>query len=147
MTADHPDHTSFFRALATAARGDAEPARGMFLDLADFDAWTERWLALSPDADAMDRVNPAYVPRNHLVEEALTAATDDDLGPIEQLLDVLAAPYDVRPGWSARRAGPRLVRGLPDLLRHLPLDRTAVLVIQRRLLQVRRQRGADGVTP
>ena len=98
MTADHPDHTSFFRALATAARGDAEPARGMFLDLAGFDAWTERWLALSPDADAMDRINPAYVPRNHLVEEALTAATGGDLGPFEQLLDVLAAPYDVRPG-------------------------------------------------
>ena len=98
MTADHPDHTGFFRALATAARGDAEPARGMFLDLAGFDAWAERWLALSPDADAMDRVNPAYVPRNHLVEEALSAATDGDLAPVEQLLSVLAAPYDVRPG-------------------------------------------------
>ncbi len=97
MTADHPDHTSFFRALATAARGDAEPARGMFLDLAGFDAWTKRWLALSPDADAMDRVNPAYVPRNHLVEEALSAATDGDLEPFERLLAVLAAPYDVRP--------------------------------------------------
>ena len=98
MTADHPDHTTFFRALGAAARGDAEPARGMFLDLAGFDAWTDRWLALSPDADAMDRVNPAYVPRNHLVEEALTAATDGDLGPFEQLLDVLSSPYDVRPG-------------------------------------------------
>ena len=32
-----------------------------------------RWLALAPDAAAMDRVNPAYVPRNHLVEQALTA--------------------------------------------------------------------------
>ncbi|WP_242498297.1 protein adenylyltransferase SelO [Nocardioides glacieisoli] len=98
MTAGHPDHTGFFRTLATAARGDAEPARGMFLDLAGFDAWAERWLALSPDADAMDRVNPAYVPRNHLVEDALSAATGGDLGPVERLLSVLAAPYDVRPG-------------------------------------------------
>ena len=46
----------------------------------------------------MDRVNPAYVPRNHLVEAALAAATDGDLGPVEELLEVLAAPYDVRPG-------------------------------------------------
>ena len=98
MTADHPDHTSFFRSLAGAARGDAEPARGMFLDLPAFDAWTQRWLALSPDAVAMDRVNPAYVPRNHLVEEALSAATNADLEPFERLLGVLAAPYDVRPG-------------------------------------------------
>ena len=98
VQADHVDHTSFFRSLSSAARDDAEPARGMFLDLAGFDAWTRRWLALSPDADAMDRVNPAYVPRNHLVEEALAAATDGDLDPLGRLTEVLAAPYDVRPG-------------------------------------------------
>lgn len=98
MRDNHVDHTSFFRGLGAAARGDAEPARGLVLDLAAYDAWAERWLALAPDAAAMDRVNPAYVPRNHLVEEALAAGTDGDLGPLQQLLDVLAAPYDVRPG-------------------------------------------------
>jgi uncharacterized protein YdiU (UPF0061 family) len=98
MQDNHVDHTSFFRGLGAAARGDAGPARGLVLDLAAYDAWAERWLALSPDADAMDRVNPAYVPRNHLVEEALAAATNDDLEPFERLLDVLAEPYDVRPG-------------------------------------------------
>ncbi len=92
------DHTSFWRRLSAAARGAAEPARSMVLDLAAFDAWCERWLALGPDADAMDRQNPVYVPRNHLVEEALTAATGGDLGPVHALLDVLAAPYDERPG-------------------------------------------------
>ena len=98
VQADHVDHTSFFRSLSTAARGDAEPARGLFLDLAGLDAWTRRWLALAPDADAMDRVNPAYVPRNHLVEEALAAATDGDLDPLARLMEALAEPYDVRPG-------------------------------------------------
>ena len=43
----------------------------------------ERWRALGPDADAMDRVNPVYIPRNHLVEEALAAATDGDLEPLD----------------------------------------------------------------
>jgi uncharacterized protein YdiU (UPF0061 family) len=46
----------------------------------------------------MDRVNPVYVPRNHRVEEALAAATGGDLGPFERLLDVLAKPFDERPG-------------------------------------------------
>jgi uncharacterized protein YdiU (UPF0061 family) len=95
---DHVDHTSFFRSLGAAARGDAEPARGMFLDLAGFDAWAERWLAVGPHAAAMDRVNPAYVPRNHLVEEALDAATAGDLEPFDRLLAVVSAPYDERPG-------------------------------------------------
>jgi serine/tyrosine/threonine adenylyltransferase len=46
----------------------------------------------------MDRVNPVYVPRNHLVEEALAAATGGDLAPFERLLDAVTAPFDERPG-------------------------------------------------
>ncbi len=94
----HVDYTSFFRDLGTAARGDSEPARGLFLDLAAFDAWAQRWLALDPDPLAMDRVNPVYIPRNHLVEEALAAAVTDDLDPLRRLLEVLSGPYDRRPG-------------------------------------------------
>jgi uncharacterized protein YdiU (UPF0061 family) len=92
------DYTSFFRQLAGAARGDAEPARGLFLNLAGFDGWLARWRATNPDADAMDRVNPVYIPRNHLVEEALAAATAGDLAPMQQLLAALSRPFDHRPG-------------------------------------------------
>lgn len=92
------DHTSFYRMLGRAARGDREPARGEFVDLAAFDAWLARWQALAPDADAMDRVNPVYIPRNHLVEEALAAATAGDLDPLARLLAAVTAPYDERPG-------------------------------------------------
>ncbi len=92
------DYTSSFRLLGTAARGDAEPARGLFVDLAAFDGWLTRWHALTPDGEAMDRVNPVYVPRNHLVEEALAAATSGDLAPLAGLLDATASPYDERSG-------------------------------------------------
>ena len=102
---NHVDQTSFFRALGRAARGDTEPARGLFLDLATFDSWAERWRALGPDADAMDAVNPVYIPRNHLVEESLAAATEGDLGPLERLLDAVTAPFDERPGLE-RHAAP-----------------------------------------
>ncbi|OBJ31465.1 hypothetical protein A5621_21945 [Mycobacterium colombiense] len=99
---NHIDYTSFFRALGHAARGDAkadaEPVRGLFMDLAGFDAWLTRWRALGPDADTMDRSNPIYIPRNHLVEEALTAATAGELGPLEQLLAAVTDPYTERPG-------------------------------------------------
>ncbi len=98
LQSGHVDHTSFFRGLGAAARGDAEPARGLFLDLAAFDAWLESWSALGPDADAMDRVNPLYIPRNHLVEEALDAGTGGDLAPLERLLDAVTRPFDERPG-------------------------------------------------
>jgi uncharacterized protein YdiU (UPF0061 family) len=92
------DLTSFFRALGAAARGHTEPARRLVLDLASFDAWAARWQQLGPDPEAMDRTNPAYIPRNHLVEEALEAATAGDLVPLERLLDAVTRPYEVRPG-------------------------------------------------
>ncbi len=97
LAADHVDWTSFFRRLADAARGDAEPVRLLFLDLAGVDGWLARWRALGPDGDAMDRVNPLYIPRNHLVEEALDAATAGDLTLVEELLEVLADPFTQRP--------------------------------------------------
>jgi len=94
----HVDFTSFFRHLGQAARGDNEPARGLFVDLARFDDWLSRWQDLGPDAELMDRVNPIYIPRNHLVEEALTAATGGDVAPLSQLLDAVTAPYTQRAG-------------------------------------------------
>lgn len=99
------DYTSFFRHLSQAVRGDAEPARGLFVDLARFDGWLSRWRSMGPDAELMDRVNPIYIPRNHLVEEALTAATAGDLAPLGQLMEALRTPYDERPGME-RYASP-----------------------------------------
>jgi serine/tyrosine/threonine adenylyltransferase len=82
----HVDYTSFFRQLSQAGRGPAGPA--------GFDDWMSRWRALGPDAELMDRANPIYIPRNHLVEEALTAATAGDLDPLERLLVAVTNPYD-----------------------------------------------------
>jgi uncharacterized protein YdiU (UPF0061 family) len=95
---NHVDWTSAFRALGAAAGGDVEPVRGLFVDLAAIDDWLGRWRSLRPDADLMERTNPVYIARNHLVEEALEAATGGDLGPVHQLLQVLQHPFDERPG-------------------------------------------------
>ncbi|MFE5839358.1 YdiU family protein [Arthrobacter sp. NPDC056493] len=92
------DYTSFFRRLGTAARGNGGPARDLFPRPDVFVAWAGRWQAMDPDADVMDRVNPAYVPRNHLVEEALSSATGGDLGPLRRLLEAVTDPYNERPG-------------------------------------------------
>jgi len=83
------DYTSFFRALSD------NPER---LDVAGIDEWIPRWRALNPDAALMNQTNPLYIPRNHLVEEALTAATAGDLNPLGQLLVAVSAPFTERPG-------------------------------------------------
>jgi uncharacterized protein YdiU (UPF0061 family) len=106
LHAQKVDFTSCFRALASSLLSDAAPARSLFTEPGAFDAWSGRWRAqLSSHArdqrataEAMDRVNPVYIPRNNQVEDALAAATAGDLQPFRRLLDVLALPFDRRPG-------------------------------------------------
>ena len=96
------DYTLTFRRLArTLGESDAtaptEPAPSSALE-----SWTSRWRdQLTAEGrteatvvDAMNATNPAVIPRNHLVEEVLTAATDGDLAPFERLLSVVTTPFD-----------------------------------------------------
>jgi len=114
MHAQGVDWTEGFRALPAAARGDRGPARALFVDRAAFDAWADRWEQEMPAdeaereirAAAMERVNPAYIPRNHLVEEALAAAVEGDMDPFAKLVEVVAAPFDERPGLERYAAPP-----------------------------------------
>ena len=57
----------------------------------------------------MRQHNPAFIPRNHNVEEALLAATSrGDVSVMERLLEVLATPYDHErdlPTYTASRSG------------------------------------------
>jgi uncharacterized protein YdiU (UPF0061 family) len=95
------DYTSFLRTLAAVARRNREPAVERLVDEASFDDWSKRWLAFNPDAGGMDAVNPIYLPRNHLVEAALAAATGGDLDPLFTLLAAVSAPYQERAGLEA----------------------------------------------
>ena len=109
LHAQRVDFTSCFRALSASVRGDDAPLRALFGEPAALDAWAERWrerLAAQPAdraaiAGAMDAVNPLYIPRNHLVEDALEAATEGDLAPMQRLVDVLRRPSEERPGLEA----------------------------------------------
>ncbi len=97
------DYTTCLRALSSVVRGNAEPARSLFAEPEAFDAWAAQWLTLvgedrSAIADRMDRVNPVYIPRNHIVEEVLTAASWGDHDALAELLDVVTHPFEQRSG-------------------------------------------------
>ena len=95
MAGQNADWTMVFRRLSSAVDGDASMLAPLFDDPAALMAWLPAWRArLAPGAAAkMDRVNPIIIPRNHLVEVALTAATDGDLAPFRALLSVIADPF------------------------------------------------------
>ncbi len=111
MARNRADFTLTFRRLCDAAAGPEGDAavRVLFADGAAYDEWAVRWRAqLRPGAAAaMRAVNPAVIPRNHLVEEAITAAvTRDDFGAFEALLEATARPYEERPGGDRFAAPP-----------------------------------------
>ncbi len=93
------DFTNTFRALGTGA------ARDEFLEPEGYDAWEKDWRArlaredTTPEdrATAMERANPAFIPRNHRIEEAIQAGVRGDYAPFGRLVDVLARPYDDQP--------------------------------------------------
>ncbi|MGZ8499437.1 MAG: hypothetical protein ACXW5W_13465, partial [Candidatus Binatia bacterium] len=81
-----------------------------FSDPSAYDLWSEHWRArlaresvtLAERAQAMRRVNPAFIARNHRVEEALSAAVERaDYAPFETLLNILSRPFDEQPEFAA----------------------------------------------
>ena len=106
MANANADYTLTFRRLCDAAAG-VQDLRELFTDSTLFDEWAIQWRArlakesISPDhrAAQMRLANPLLIPRNHLVEAALIAATNrQDLQPFEDLVRVLARPYDDQTG-------------------------------------------------
>ncbi len=124
MAANSADFTLTFRRLCNAAEGAEHDDRvhALFADPAAFDEWAGRWRKRMSEeggnpvnrAATMRRANPAFIPRNHLVEEAISAAQEhDDYGPFETLLTVLATPYEDQPGFARYAEPPR-----PDQVVH-----------------------------
>jgi uncharacterized protein YdiU (UPF0061 family) len=109
MAVNRADFTLTFRRLcdaAASAEGDAG-VRTLFADPAAYDTWAAAWrqrldeepVSAQERATAMKKVNPAFIPRNHLVEITLSAAVErQDFRPFEELLDVVSRPYEERPG-------------------------------------------------
>ena len=54
----------------------------------------------------MRSANPAFIPRNHRIEEMIAAATSGDFGPFHRLVRVLARPYDDQPSDAELAAPP-----------------------------------------
>jgi serine/tyrosine/threonine adenylyltransferase len=118
MAENEADFTLAFRQLGDAALGPDrdEGVRELFKEAASYDEWATRWRARLADepgspetrAAAIRRENPAFVPRNHLVEGAIAAAVErQDLGPFEALLDAVTHPFDERPDLARFAAPPR----------------------------------------
>jgi uncharacterized protein YdiU (UPF0061 family) len=119
MAGEQLDFTLCFRRLADLANEEQSaeaPVAGLFEFSDPLLPWLARWrqrLAADPNRGPqrqldMYRANPVYIPRNHLVEEALHAATEDqDLAPFNKLADVLAHPFSYDPQLARFATPPR----------------------------------------
>ncbi|MBO6757098.1 MAG: YdiU family protein [Roseibium sp.] len=104
MQAQRADHTLVFRRLGEAARGNDDALLTLFQTPDTPADWLRQWrdrLAKEnadpgTTAKRMATVNPAYIPRNHTVEDALSAAEHGDYGPVHALLAAVTKPFDER---------------------------------------------------
>jgi len=117
MAAHHSDFTLSFRRLADLAQGREDGGVRELYEFPDaFLPWLSRWRqrveaegdAAAASLAAMDRANPAFIPRNHLVEEALQAAVEHgDYAPFHTLVELLAEPFGYRPELARFATPPR----------------------------------------
>ena len=117
MAENGADFTLTFRRLGDAAAdatGDAA-VRALFTDPGAYDIWAARWRQRldqepgQPQARrcAMLTENPAFIPRNHLVEGVIEAAVErQDFAPFEEMLGVLSQPFADQPGFERYAAPP-----------------------------------------
>jgi len=113
LQAQAVDHTLGWRHLADAVDGEGLRLQALFEDTRPLMDWLARWrgrgaldaAAPAERAATMRRTSPIYIARNHRVEEALASASvDADLAPFQRLLEVLAQPFDERPGLESYAA-------------------------------------------
>ncbi|WP_275285841.1 protein adenylyltransferase SelO [Halomonas elongata] len=103
MRTGRADFHLAFRHLADAVESQAEAPRllEIFETTEELETWLPRWHerlgreSVSNDeiVTRLNAANPAVVPRNHRVAEAIAAAEEDDFGPFEALLAVITDPY------------------------------------------------------
>lgn len=104
------DYTNCFRRLVDVAAGKDESVFvELFAEPRPIQEWLRSWrLRFERDTVSQDeritrmrQSNPAFIPRNHRIEEMIAAATNGDMQPFERLLRVLAHPYDEQPEAAA----------------------------------------------
>ncbi|HSZ97294.1 MAG TPA: YdiU family protein [Bradyrhizobium sp.] len=111
MAKNKADFTLTFRGLSAAAEDAArdQDARTHFADPIAYDEWVARWRQRTGEepqtpaerAGVMRAVNPAFIPRNHRIEAVIQAAVArDDYAPFEELIAVLAKPYEEQPAFA-----------------------------------------------
>ena len=123
------DYTRFFRALgdvdgeipaddaaALARLGDVFYSEAKRIEhTARLVGWLRQWQPRAVHRAGMHRVNPRYVLRNYLAQQAIDKSTMGDHSMVHELLEVMRRPYDEQPGreafaekrpeWARHRAG------------------------------------------
>jgi len=104
MARDRVDYPIFWRQLSHArVQNHYAPVRDLFIERLAWDAWLLRYqqhivqTEQGPEADLMLKVNPKFVLRNYLCEEAIEAAQHKDFSVVQRLLSVVTHPFDEHP--------------------------------------------------
>lgn len=100
MAQQEADFTRTFRSLVTGE------AAAEFADPAPFTEWQRDWQARGPDLSVAARANPARIPRNHRIQQAIDAGVQGDFAPFQRLVEAVTHPFEDRADWADLAASP-----------------------------------------
>lgn len=105
LAENHVDHTRFFRQLSELDRVNTSKVSDLFLNRDAATQWLEQYTArcnvepadIKTRCHNMRKVNPKYILRNYLAQEAITQAEQGDFSKVETLAQLLKRPFDEQP--------------------------------------------------
>ncbi|RQW63209.1 protein adenylyltransferase SelO [Vibrio viridaestus] len=127
---DHVDHTRFFRQLSMLDQQSADHVIDLFVDRVSAEKWINRYIlrcesesnvtnqrkSVFERCDEMRAINPKYILRNYLAQQAISLAEEGDYSEIDRLLKVLSRPFDEQPEFDEYAKLP------PDWGKHLEIS-------------------------
>jgi len=102
MLDNKSDYTLSFRYLSESLKSKEDRLKAQFQEHKRLDGWLQKWIKTLKNKklnkkdviNIMDKANPLFIPRNHLLERIINAATENnDFSEMKTLLKVFNSPY------------------------------------------------------
>ena len=114
MMDNESDYTITFRNLSEVLNNEPDEFLKEFLKKEEIIAWLEDWkFALGKEnenfeslAIKLDEINPAYIPRNHQIQDAIDQAYENDFSKMLEMIEVIKQPFAEQPMYDAYALAP-----------------------------------------
>ena len=101
MMDNQSDYTITFRGISEVLRDNLDEFYGQFNDREEIDVWLIDWQNqlkeehkdIASLAEQLDSINPAFIPRNHILQEVIEGAYENDFTKFYEMIEIIKNPF------------------------------------------------------